>query len=427
MPLELRTFCRIARAAVVISLFIIGSPAQAPSQSMSSQPRSLALVGGTIYPSPDEGPIEDGVVLIGGERIVAVGERSSVPLPESAETLECSGLVITAGFWNSHVHFFERKWARPAELPAAELARQLQDFLTRYGFTSVFDTGSQWENTRTIRSRIESGEVAGPRVRSTGEALIAAGAAPPEVVFNLMGLMTFPFPEIEDEVGASTAASNLLERGVDGVKLHLQAPPKPAPPFSEAAMAAAVSKAHDAGRLVFAHPNTSADVGAAARAGVDIIAHTTPQSGPWDESLLAVMKEHDVALTPTLTLWQFFMRHDRLSVQTASVDTAVGQLRDWIASNGTVLFGTDLGAVDPDPSEEYVLMERAGMSFAQILTSLTVAPARRFGEAERLGRVATGYTADLAAFEGDPADDVRALANVRYTLRDGRIIYQDGN
>lgn len=50
-----------------------------------------------------------------------------------------------------------------------------------------------------------------------------------------------------------------------------------------------------------------------------------------------------------------------------------GQLRAGIASGGTVLFGTDLGAVDPDPSEEHVLMAQAGMSFSQILASLTIA------------------------------------------------------
>jgi hypothetical protein len=58
--------------------------------------------------------------------------------------LDCSGLTITAGFWNSHVHFFERKWANAATIPAPELTRQLQEMLTRYGFTSVFDLGSMW-------------------------------------------------------------------------------------------------------------------------------------------------------------------------------------------------------------------------------------------------------------------------------------------
>jgi hypothetical protein len=64
-----------------------------------------------------------------------------------------SGLTITAGFWNSHVHFLQRKWADAATLPESELTRQLQAMLTQYGFTSVFDTWSMWENTRRLRDR----------------------------------------------------------------------------------------------------------------------------------------------------------------------------------------------------------------------------------------------------------------------------------
>jgi imidazolonepropionase-like amidohydrolase len=78
---------------------------------------------------------------------------------------------------------------------------------------------------------------------------------------------------------------------------------------------------------------------------------------------------------------------------------------------------------DYDPTEEYVLMAQAGMTFAQILTSLTVAPAAKFGEPGRLGRIAPGLRADLVVLAGDPSLDVRALAAVRYTIRDGRVIY----
>src|SRR5258705_295589 len=126
-----------------------------------------ALVGGTVYVSPADDPIRGGVVLIDDGTIAEVGTS---PPPPNVTALDCSGLTVPAGFWNSHVHFFERKWADAAAIPAPELAAQLRDTFTRYGFTSVFDLSSSWENTRRLRQRIESGEVAGPRIRSTGEA-----------------------------------------------------------------------------------------------------------------------------------------------------------------------------------------------------------------------------------------------------------------
>jgi len=393
----------------------LSAPANSPTEY-------TALVGATIFVSPTEEPIRDGVVLIQGEKIVSVGGRAQMQFPETAHVLDCFGFTITAGLWNSHVHFFERKWADVSTIPAPELTRQIQNMLTRYGFTSVFDTGSMWENTRRLRDRIESGEVPGPRIRSTGEGIVPPGALPSDQVLGMMGVMKLPAPEVADAGQAAAAAKKLLDEGVDGIKLFASAPR--GTPLPQSAIQAAVNEAHRAGKPVFVHPNNAADVLTAVRGGVDIIAHTTPHSGPWDETLLAAMKERRVALTPTLTLWKYYLRHDRLSTQEKITETEIGQLRAWLAAGGTVLFGTDLGAVEYDPSEEYFLMAQAGMTFPQILTSLTTAPAERFGDASKLGRIAPGLQADLAVFQRDRATSVPSLASVKYTLRAGKIIYR---
>jgi len=393
----------------------VNTPPNSPSEY-------TALVGATIYVSPTETPIRDAVVLIQGEKIVSVGSRAQMQFPETARVLDCFGLTITAGLWNSHVHFFERKWADVAAIPAPELSRQLQDMLARYGFTSVFDTGSVWENTRRLRDRIDSGEVPGPKIRSTGEGLVPPGALPSDQVLGMMGVMKLPAPEIADAAQAAAAAKKLLDAGVDGIKIFASAPR--CAPLPENVFQAAVNEAHRAGKPVFVHPNNAADVLTAVRGGVDIVAHTTPHSGPWDEALLTTMKERRVALTPTLTLWKYYMRHDRLSAQEKVTDTEIGQLRAWVATGGTVLFGTDLGAVEYDPTEEYALMSEAGMTFPQILASLTTNPAERFGDANKLGRIAAGLHADLAVLHQDPAINLRALAHAKYTLRAGKIIYR---
>jgi imidazolonepropionase-like amidohydrolase len=231
----------------------------------------------------------------------------------------------------------------------------------------------------------------------------------------MMGVMKMPLPEVADAAQAAAVSKRLLDQGVDGIKLFLK---------TEAVIQSAVSEAHRLGKPVFVHPNSGADMLAAIRGGVDVIAHTTPHSGPWDEAILSIVKERALALTPTLTLWKYYMRHDRISNQDQVADTAIGQLRGWLSHGGTVLFGTDLGAVDYDPTEEYTLMAEAGMSFRQILGSLTTAPAERFGEAEQLGQIAPGLQADLVILKDDPSRNIRALTTVQYTLRHGKIIYR---
>jgi imidazolonepropionase-like amidohydrolase len=398
--------------------------------TMAGQVRSAAdgqllLTGGTIYVSPTEDPIADGVVLIRDGKIAAVGRRGSVRVPGGVETLNCSGLTVAAGFWNSHVHFFERKWADGGNIPGPELGGQLQGMLTRYGFTSVFDLGSPWENTRRIRERIDAGEVLGPRIRSTGEGLIGKGWLPPDMVLRTLGVMLFKLPEVEDAAGALATTKKLLDGGTDGVKLFAAAQFPPYTTLPGEAIRAAVEEAHRRNKPVFVHPTSRDGLLAAVVGGVDVVAHTTPQSGPWDDAVLAAMREAKVALIPTLKAWKYLLRHDRASLGDASARTSTGQLRAWVASGGVVLFGTDVGGIDDyDPSDEYALMGEAGMTFRQILASLTTAPAGKFGDAGRLGRIAPGLVADLVVLNGDPSRDVRAFAAVRYAIGGGKVIYR---
>ena len=137
------------------------------------------------------------------------------------------------------------------------------------------------------------------------------------------------------------------------------------------------------------------------------------------------MKQARVALIPTLKLWRYELRHEPISIADGFEETAVGQLQAWRRAGGGVLFGTDVGYMtDYDPSEEYVLMRKAGMSFSEILVSLTIAPAEKFGASKQLGQIAAGYAADLTILRNDPSKDIRALASVLYTMRDGKFIYR---
>ncbi len=112
------------------------------------------------------------------------------------------------------------------------------------------------------------------------------------------------------------------------------------------------------------------------------------------------------------------------AAQTPVVAVGVEGLRVFSAAGGRVLFGTDVGYMPHyDTTEEYELMAEAGLTPAQILASLTTAPAARWKEQDRRGRVAPGMDADLVVLEADPAADVRNFAKVRCTFRNGEPIY----
>ena len=183
----------------------------------------------------------------------------------------------------------QRKWANAGKIAASELSAQIQAMLTRYGVTNAFDTGSMWENTRLIRDRIESGEVPGPRIRSTGEILYPKGAfrdSPPGLV-AVLGFMRAPTTEISNPEEALAASKRLLDAGTDGIKLYAATWFPPFAELQQSTIEAAATEAHQREKLLFAHPTKREALLAAVRGGADVIVHTTPQSGPWDETVLA--------------------------------------------------------------------------------------------------------------------------------------------
>lgn len=395
----------------------------AEGQVRSGETQRLALAGAKIYPSPTAPPIADGVVLIQNGRITAVGERQRVKIPNNTTILDCTGLTLVAGFWNSHVHFTESKWENAARIPSAQLSRQLRDTFTRYGFTTVFDLGSPLENTKAVRSRIESGEVDGLRILTTGTGLVPEGGTP----FYVKPLR---FPEVLNPEQAASLVREKVKNGTDAVKIFTGPIPVEggSPLIMRLELVRAVTlQAHRHGRLVFAHPENDAGVKAAVDGGADILAHTAPAGGKWDESQIARMKRAQVTLIPTLSLFTKLGRSLGLPAPRIEnfISTPLEQLRAYSGAGGQIVFGTDLGFIeDYDPTEEYLLMMRAGMSFRQILASLTTNPAERFGVSKRTGRIAPNMEADIVILVGDPEVDIRALSNVKYTLRKGRIIYQ---
>jgi imidazolonepropionase-like amidohydrolase len=194
-------------------------------------------------------------------------------------------------------------------------------------------------------------------------------------------------------------------------------------------VAAAVSEAHKLGLPVLAHPTDDAGLRAALRGPVDVLVHTTPETGGWDSSLAVALVGARIALVPTLKLWDWELaRAGRDSATRARFQAAaVAELATFVRAGGRVLFGTDVGYMsDPDPAAEYAAMARAGMSADRILESLTTAPAAVFGGRRKIGRVEAGHAADLVVLEADPWTDPRAFAAIGWVVWGGRVAWVAG-
>lgn len=416
---------RLTRTRITAAL-LCGAAFASPAHA--AEPVVRALRGTLVYPSPDAAPIPDGVVLLRDGRIVGVGPRNAgagVPPLSPA----CDGGVLVAGFQNSHVHLNGPDFANAKSAKAATLEGGLTALLTRYGFTTAFDIASDRDNTLALRQRLNQGELKGPRLLTAGWPLFPAQGLPVYLDhFDPAFLARLPQPETVES--ALVTVKQNLDAGAEATKLFLVTPQRGNPPKRMAAdiAAAAAAETHRRGRLVFAHPTDLDGVRAALRAKVDILAHPPlGVPGPWPAELMDTLRAAGVSMVPTLKLLKYELAKEKLPPQQAEpvLQDSVREFGRFAAAGGKVLFGTDVDYMeDSDPTEEYELLAQAGLSPMQILASLTTAPAERWNEASRRGRLMAGMDADIVVLNGDPGQSVRNFANVKCTLRGGQVIFR---
>ena len=387
----------------------------------------LALTGGKIYPSPSEPPIENGIVLVHDGQILAVGPASTIKIPHAATVMNCRGLTVTAGFWNNHVHILTPGLLDARDSSTKQLGDQLEIMFNRWGFTTVFDISSVLDNTLALRDRIESGELRGPRILTVGEPI---WTKEPIYVRDFLAKNRISIAPVETPDQAVALVRDHAAKGANGIKLFAgsyQGQGKVVL-LPVAVAKAAVEEAHRHGMPVFAHPQNIDGVEVAISSGVDVLAHTVPQSPPWTPDFILRLQRAHLALIPTLTLFDFEARkeHDSDQQREAWIAKMVAELRAYSQAGGEILFGTDIGYIDHyDTTMEFALMSQAGMNYRDILVSLTTNPARRFAHSDRTGRIVKGADADLVVLNADPAQDITAFAKVHYTIRKGNFIYPE--
>ena len=402
----------LVRLAFCFFVLVGAAGASAPANA-----QTLVLTGGNVYASPDAAPLADAVVVASDGVITAIGGRSEVQIPAGARVIDCAGKTVVAGFWNSHVHFTQAVWKNAGSVPAAPLQEHMREMLTRWGFTTVWDLGSDPSDTLPLRQRINSGEVPGPDIHAVGSIFPKGGHPaylPPE--------MRLPEAATPDEAAQMTRG--YLRAGLDGMKLFTGAymgEGKPVVNMDVAVAKAAVDLAHAQGKPVFAHPQNMTGVETVIAAGVDVMAHTVPGGPVYSPEQLARFKQQGIALIPTLSLFAKLPLGPEIAARL--VAGTVNQVKAFSDNGGPVLFGTDVGFTTYyDTTLEYELMRRA-LSERQILASLTTNPAAYFKAAKK-GRVEKGFDADFAILDGDPIADVSNLARVAWTIRAGKVIYQ---
>jgi imidazolonepropionase-like amidohydrolase len=381
---------------------------------------TLAIEHARIYVSATEPPIENGTVLVHDGVIAAVGLQ--VEVPAGAQILPCDHCIVTAGFWNTHVHFTEPKWSMAQWKSSATLNPQLADMFLSRGFTTVIDLGSNPADTFAIRRRIEKGELTGPYIYTAGTALYPPHGVPYYVRDNAPAWMVRMMPQPDTPEQAQLTVRNNLNSGADVTKLftgswvargHVL-------PMPVNIARAAVTTSHLNGRIVFAHPSDLAGTEVAIQSGVDVLAHVPDDTRGITPALFATMVRQNMAISPTLKMFSTTVTADP-----HYMDPMYDEVRTFHGLGGTLLFGTDVGYMTDYSTEgEFEALGKSGLNWRDVLAMLTLNPAARMGVQDHKGTVAVGKLADLVILDADPAADLKNFSRVRSVVRSGAVVFQ---
>lgn len=381
---------------------------------------TLAIQHARIYVSPSDPAIDDGTVLIRNGIIAAVGNQ--VEIPSDATLVPCDHCVVTAGFWNAHVHFTEPKWTMANWKSDASLNPQLADMFLSRGFTTVIDLGSNPADTFAIRRRIEKGELIGPYIYTAGTALYPPHGAPFYLRETMPRWMVMMLPQPETPQEATGIVRRNLASGADLTKLftgswiqrgHVL-------PMPVNIAKAAVTESHLNGRLVFAHPSNLAGIQVAIDSGVDVLAHAADDTNGVDATLLSAAIRKNMAMIPTLKMFTTTVTTDP-----HYMDPICAEVQQFHQLGGTLLFGTDVGYMsDYTTQGEFVELGKSGLDWKTVLAMLTTNPSARMGVSASKGTVTPGKLADLTVLDADPAGDLTNFSRVRAVVRSGKLVWQ---
>ncbi|MFK8030620.1 MAG: amidohydrolase family protein [Gammaproteobacteria bacterium] len=406
------------------------APANGSSMSMelaADKPDSLvALTGARIVTMTDAegGVIENGTVIVDGNRIVEVGAADSVDVPAGARTVDVSGKTIIPGLIDAHAHGSQGVGMIPQQ--------NWKNYATlALGVTTVFDPSNDATAIFAASEMQRAGTILAPRIYSTGDIVYGARSS--------------SFALINSVDDAKEHIRRLKAQGAIAVKNYNQPRREQRQQVTTAAREENMLSVSEGGALFHMDLSMVAD-------GNSAIEHNIPQSMLYSD-VLQFWKQTNVAYTPTLVVtyggltaehyWYKqtdVWKHPILSnfvpprvLQPRSVRRVTAPEEEFyhVTSAATAKKLADVGvnvSIGAHGQREGLASHwemwgfaQGGMSPVEAIRSATMAPAQKLGFDRDLGSVEEGKLADLIILDANPLDDIYQTDRINMVMLNGRL------
>ena len=443
-----------------LGLFIaaVGCATDAPvSNAVLFEGARLILGDGSL--------IEQGALLVEGDRIVAVGPRGEVVTPLGATQIDVTGKTIIPALIDAHAHLgYEGYTSWGAEnYTRSNLIEHLERY-AYYGFGAVFSAGSDPEGLalEVQRTQRES-DAEGARL------VFAAGMAPPGQGPNNQFLSQAI--AIADETGmtvlrgvassedARDAVREVAAKGIPFIKIWVDDRGGSQVKLRRDVYRAILDEAQVRGIEVFVHQQNAQDMPDLLDAGVAGFLHGRIGAA-MGESLIAQIRDAGAFLVPNLGLGE--LRRERVAddpflreTTQPDVSARLGEAYDarqpssanagelvasaaereralseafsrLVAAGVDIVLGTDAGALPGHffgytGHRELEIFVRLGMSPMQAIVAGTSLPAERLGLSE-MGTLGAGKSADFVILDENPLEDIRNTRTISQVYLRGRVV-----
>lgn len=393
---------------------------------------TVALVGGHVVDLAGRAPVRDAVVIVEGERILAIGPRASTPVPPAATVIPMDGKWLIPGLMNMHVHLALNLPGASRihnETPDSMALRSLDNAQKSLwsGVTTIRLTGSDAGVDFTVKRAIDAGMFDGPRIHTAGSSIVATGG--------------HGKTEVNGAAEFSRAVREQVKAGATWIKLGISGGISDthgdigASPFTDDELNTAIEVAHRNGVKVTGHTGSPIASEAAIDAGIDAFEHGYFLTPP----VLKKMKAKGVWYIPTIVVSQsgakaFYKKIGSPDWYLDRVDSVgrahIQSLRDAISAGVNIALGTDQYPWEPNEGTTATVREAeiyvdAGMTPMAALRAATIEPARMLGVDREVGILKAGYYADIVAVDADPTRNIGALRTIGFVMKGGKVIRND--
>jgi imidazolonepropionase-like amidohydrolase len=428
-----------------ILAFALAARCSAPlgAQTIESQPQAAPQSHPIVLHAARLLDVESGRFLAPGEILIqadVIKEVSAkVSRPPAAEVIDLGDATLLPGLIDAHVHLFLHPGPEDAQtftesVPQRTITATLaaRDDLFA-GFTAERDMGTEGAGSAdtAVRDAINRGEIPGPRLRISGNAINILGGHEDAIGYNPEQHVLPNATYANNSAELVTVIREQLKEGADFIKIYetgadsvangrLSTPYQ----YSEEELTTAVREAARTGNRVAVHATGEPGTLYAARAGVESVDHAFQLS---DETM-RIMREKQIFAVPTFTISEYFAEHAATPAgaarERALLEVHASEFKKQLAASVPVAMGSDVG---PFPhgtqGREFFLMVKYGMSPLAAIQAGTLNGAKLLGWQEKIGLLKPGYQADIVAVPGNPLDDISALEKVSFVMKAG-VIYR---